>query len=301
MSVWSFDYRPHAGFVAPARAAPQLWRLMLGLVLAAGIFLALSQMIFGTLFSLMEPETARAISADGQIGQTASGMLIILFQLGLLGVSAGLVVIMVHKRRPLSLIGPLPLALRQFVAVVIGMALLTAAIWLLPPYDFGEPLVRNMELGRWLLLLPFALAGVLVQTGAEEVFFRGYIQQQLAARFRSPLVWMMVPAVLFGLGHYLPDSAGSNAGTIAIWATVFGILMADLTARAGTLGPAMAVHFANNISAMVLTSVPDEMSGLALYVLPFGIADEAQMAVWLPVDFGFMLVSWLVARVAIRA
>ena len=301
MSVWSFDYRPHAGFVAPARAAPQLWRLMLGLVLAAGIFLALSQMIFGTLFSLMEPETARAISADGQVGQTAIGMLIILFQLGLLAVSAGLVVIMVHKRRPLSLIGSIPLAIRQFIAVLIGMTLLTAALWILPPYDFGAPLVRNMEMGRWLALLPFALIGVLVQTGAEEVFFRGYVQQQLAARFRSPLVWMMVPAVLFGLGHYLPESAGSNAGTIAIWATVFGILMADLTARAGTLGPAMAVHFANNISAMVLTSVPDEMSGLALYVLPFGIADEAQMAAWLPVDFGFMLVSWLVARVAIRA
>lgn len=301
MTVWSFDYRPHAGFVEPARAASHIWRLCLGLVLAAGFFLVLSQVIFGTLFRILEPATAQAILADGQAGQSAAGMLILLSQLGLLAVAAGLVVVMVHKRRPLSLIGPPALALRQFISVAIGMVMLTVAIWVLPPWDYGAPLERNMPTGRWLLLLPVALIAVLIQSSAEEIFFRGYVQQQLAARFSSPLVWMLAPAALFGIGHYLPESAGSNAWTIALWATMFGILMADLTARSGTLGPAMAVHFVNNVSAIVLTSVPDEMSGLALYVLPFGMADEAQMAAWLPVDFGFMLVSWFVARLAIRA
>jgi hypothetical protein len=52
---------------------------------------------------------------------------------------------------------------------------------------------------------------------------------------------------------------------------------------------------------MVLVATPDQMSGLALYVLPFGVADEAQMAEWLPVDFAYMFVSWLAARFAIRA
>ena len=301
MSVLSFDYYPHARFIAPAQGAAQLWRLCFGLVLAAGLFLVLTQLLFGALFQMMEPDTVSAIMRDGQTGQTATGMFVVLFQLGLLAVAAGLVVIMVHKRRPVTLIGDPGLAFRQFIVVVIGMLVLTAAILILPPYDMGEPLVRNMDLGRWLLLLPIALVAVLVQSGAEEVFFRGYIQQQLAARFRSPLIWMIVPSTLFGIAHYLPDSAGSNAWTIVIWATLFGILMADLTARSGTLGPAIAVHFVNNLSAMVLTSVPDEMSGLALYVLPFGMEDEAQMAAWLPVDFGFMFVSWLVARLAIRA
>ncbi|MEM6659886.1 MAG: CPBP family intramembrane glutamic endopeptidase [Pseudomonadota bacterium] len=301
MSVWTFDYYPHARFVAPAQGAAQLWRLCFGLVLAAGLFLALTQLLFGTLFQMMEPNAVDAIMEDGQTGQTATGMFVLLFQLGLLGVSAALVVIMVHKRRPLTLIGEPGLAVRQFIVVTIAMLALTAVIWVLPPYDMGAPLERNMGFGRWLVLLPVALLAVLIQSGAEEVFFRGYIQQQLAARFRSPVIWMIVPSTLFGLAHYLPDSAGSNAWTIVAWAALFGILMADLTARSGTLGPAIAVHFVNNLSAMVITSVPDEMSGLALYVLPFGMADEAQMAAWLPVDFGFMFVSWLVARLAIRA
>jgi len=301
MSVWSFDYRPHARFVAPARGAAQIWRLCFGLVLAAGFFLVLTQLFFGTLFQVIEPGAVDAIIADANTGQTPGGMLIILLQLGLLAAAAALVVIMVHKRRPMTLIGEPGLAWRQFVIVVLAMVILTAVVWILPPYDVGAPLERNMSAGRWLLLLPFALIAVLIQSGAEEIFFRGYIQQQLAARFQSPLIWMIVPAALFGIGHYLPDSAGSNAWTIVIWASVFGILMADLTARSGTLGPAIAVHFVNNISAMLLVSVPDDMSGLALYVLPFGLSDEAQMAAWLPVDFGFMLVSWLVARLAIRA
>ena len=301
MRVWSFDYHPHDRFVAPARGAAQLWRLCFGLVLAAGLFLVLSQFLIGTLFQVLEPAAVAAILADGRTGQTAAGMLILLFQLGLLAVAAACVVIMVHKRRPITLIGEAHQAQRQFVAVAVAMLVFVAAIWILPPYDFGEPLQRNMGLGRWLLLLPFALVAVLIQSGAEEIFFRGYIQQQLAARFRSPLVWMIAPAALFGLAHYQPDSAGSNAWTIVAWATLFGILMADLTARSGTLGPAIAVHFVNNLSAMVLTSMPDDMSGLALYVLPFGLTDETQMAAWLPVDFGFLLVSWLVARLAIRA
>ena len=301
MSIWTFDYRPHARFVEPARAAAQIWRLCLGLVLAAAMFLALSQLVFGSLFQVLDPSVVDAIVAQGQTGQSAFGMMILLFQLGLLAVAAALVVIMVHKRRPLTLIGDPRLAMRHFVVVTIAMIVLSVVILILPPYGYGEPLRRNMDFGRWLVLLPIALIAVFVQVSAEEIFFRGYVQQQLAARFKSPLVWMLVPAALFGIGHYLPESAGSNAWTIALWATVFGILMADLTARSGTLGPAIAVHFVNNISALVLISVPDEMSGLALYVLPFGLSDEAQMAAWLPVDFGLMLVSWLVARLAIRA
>jgi hypothetical protein len=301
MNLWSLNYWPHDRFVAPARAAPQLWRLLLGMVLAAGFFLVLSQVVFGTLFGLMSPEMVERITTEGSSGQTAGGMFVLLSQLGLLAVAAGLVCVVVHKRGPLSLIGPIGLAGRQFVAVVAGLIVLMIVLAILPPYDFSGGLSQNMSVGRWLVLLPFALLAVLVQSGAEEVLFRGYLQQQLAARFKSPVIWIVGPSVVFGSLHYYPETAGSNATTIALWATVFGMLMADLTARAGTLGPAVAVHFVNNVSAIVLISVPDEMSGLALYVLPFGVADEAQMAMWLPVDFGFMLVSWLVARLAIRA
>jgi uncharacterized protein len=155
-------------------------------------------------------------------------------------------------------------------------------------------------LSRWLLLLPLSLLAVLVQVSAEEIVFRGYVQQQLAARFNSPLIWMVLPSALFALGHYLPAEAGENALMVALWAGVFGILMADLTARSGSLGPAIAVHLWNNVSAILIVSLPDDLSGLALYLTPFSMDDAAAIRTWLPVDFALMLVSWLAARLAIR-
>jgi len=164
----------------------------------------------------------------------------------------------------------------------------------------GAPLVPNVPPGQWVLLLPLALAGVLIQVSAEEIVFRGYLQQQLAARFASPLIWMGLPSALFALGHHQPDVAGDNAWMITIWAGVFGVLMADLTARSGSLGPAIAVHFVNNVSAIVIVSLPEDLSGLSLFTTPFGMDDTEALRAWLPVDFAMMVVMWLAARLALR-
>ena len=301
MRLLSLNYVPHQEFVLPAHDSSQVWRLVIGILLVAGIFFLLTQVIMTTFLGLLGPEITEKILEDGQTGETVVGMFLVLFQIGLLGVATGIVCVFLHKRKAITLIGPLRLAVRQFIGVALALLVLSLTLWMLPPYGFDEPLVQNMNKGDWLMLLPFAVIAVFVQSGSEEVFFRGYIQQQLAARFRKSFVWLVLPAVLFGLVHYMPDSAGSNALTIALWATVFGLLMADLTARSGTLGPAIAVHFFNNFSAIVLVGIPDEMSGLALFVLPFGMSDEGQMALWLPVDFALIVVGWLVARLVVRA
>ena len=301
MSIWRLEYAAHDAYVEPARAKAQVWRIPFGIVLVAAFFLTLSQMVFGTVLNLMGPEFASEIESDGPMGETPGTVLFFLMQLGLLGVAAAMVCVVLHSRRPMTLIGAPGLAVRQFGAVSFLLILVIVALVVLPPYNVGGPLERNMALGPWLLLLPFGLVAVLVQVSAEEVRFRGYLQQQIAARFSSPFVWMFIPSALFAALHYVPESAGSNAFTIALLAGVFGLITADLTARSGTLGPAMAVHFFNNVQAILLASPRGEMSGLALFVMPFGMGDEAQMAAWLPVDFGFMLVSWLVARLAIRA
>ncbi|MFC6688343.1 CPBP family intramembrane glutamic endopeptidase [Jhaorihella thermophila] len=158
----------------------------------------------------------------------------------------------------------------------------------------------NLPLSRWLLLLPASLLVVLIQTSAEEILFRGYLQQQLAARFRSPLIWAVVPSVLFAAGHYVPAEAGPNAPLVAAWAGLFGLLMADLTARAGTLGPAIAVHMFNNITSLLLFSTPGQLNGLALYLLPYDLSDSEGILPWLAVDFVSIILTWLAARVAIR-
>ena len=111
---------------------------------------------------------------------------------------------------------------------------------------------------------------------------------------------MLLPSILFWILHYQPAEAGENAVMIVVWATLFGVLMADLTARAGSIGPSLAVHFLNNVTALLITSLPDSLGGLSLWHTPFGMEDEAQLRAWMPVDFAMMIVSWLAARLALR-
>lgn len=256
-------------------------------------------MLFTLIFTMMGPQNS-VFFDDLLTGKTPAAMFLLLGSFGLMTLGVTIVARVLHRRSFASLIGPLGLATSQFSAVVRLLMIIGAVIYLLPPWDLGEPYVPNLELGKWVLLLPFSLVAVFVQVSAEEIVFRGYVQQQLAARFSSPIIWMVLPSFLFALGHYLPNDAGENALIIALWAGVFGMLMADLTARAGSLGPAIAVHFCNNVAAIVIVSMPDDLSGLALYLTPFSMEDTEALRAWLPVDFVLMFITWLAARLAIR-
>ncbi|WP_299966430.1 CPBP family intramembrane glutamic endopeptidase [uncultured Roseobacter sp.] len=292
-------YRAHRALSDPAREKAEIWRLLIGLVLVAGVALLCNQVFYETLLS-WQGDGAADLAGALLRGDTPVAMYLLLFSFGFMVVGVAVALRVAHHRGLGGVFGDLSLCVSQFRDVLIVLVVVNLVIFALPPWGMGAPLEPNLAPGLWALLLPLSLLAVLVQVSTEEVLFRGYIQQQLAARFRSPLIWMIVPAALFGAGHYMPAEVGSNAGLIALWATVFGLLMADLTARSGTIGPAIAVHFANNVTAIVLISVPDQLSGLALYHSPFALGDEAAVRAWLPVDFGFMLVSWLAARLAIR-
>ncbi|MFG6566310.1 CPBP family intramembrane glutamic endopeptidase [Sulfitobacter sp. 1A13679] len=296
---WRPDYSAHAAFVAPARNTSALWRFFLGLFVAVVAYVALNELYFQTVYGLAG-SAAPSLHGDLLKGATPQAMYLLLFSFGTMAMAVAVTVRIVHRRSAGSLLG-LPRRLwPSFRAVSGAMLLLGVTLAVLPPWSMGGELTPNLPLSRWLLLLPLSLLAVLVQVSAEEIVFRGYVQQQLAARFNAPLIWMVLPSVLFAAGHYLPAEAGENALMVALWAGVFGILMADLTARSGSLGPAIAVHLWNNVSAILIVSLPDDLSGLALYLTPFSMDDAAALRSWLPVDFALMLVSWLAARLAIR-
>jgi membrane protease YdiL (CAAX protease family) len=217
------------------------------------------------------PETAAsAFSGVFATALTASEALWLLASFGFLVVGTLVAANLFQGRGIATLTGPPALAAVHFARVLRALALLYAAIWL-----------------------------ILLQVGAEELFFRGYLQQQLAARFRSPAIWIGLPAALFAWGHYQPEETGGNALAVAVWAGIFAAAAADLTARTGTLGAAIGLHFANNAISILFLSLPGPVSGLALYTYPFAADDPALGPLFL-VDLGVIGVSWLAARVALR-
>lgn len=284
-------------FVAPARAAPDLWRIGAVLALMFVAVIALQQMVFLLVAAIGGQDALRAIFEAN--GETAGQTLAALFSHGLFAVGLAFALRAIHWRGFLTLFGPGVHAVGDFFRVLYWLLPLFAVAALLMPTEF--PLVRNdaMPLWRWLIYLPLGLAAVAVQAGTEEVFFRGYLTQQIAAGSGlSNWAWMAVPAGLFALLHF-SDSSGSNVVWFVLWALAFGLAAADLTARAGNLGPALALHLSNNAVALLGVAVPGPVSGLALFHTPFG-PDAAIVARLMPVDFAVLLVAWLAARVAIR-
>ncbi len=85
-----------------------------------------------------------------------------------------------------------------------------------------------------------------------------------------------------------------------LWATLFGLAAADLTARAGTLGPAIALHLVNNFNAIALAAPEGAFDGLALYTYPFSLASSEALIAWAPIDLMILFCSWLTARLALR-
>ncbi|MEX0367858.1 MAG: lysostaphin resistance A-like protein [Ruegeria sp.] len=289
-------YAAHERLVAPARLRPEIWRLLAGLGLIAVVVFALNAGVLAVAGSLGSELWLRNFLA----GATPVAMLILLASFAFVTLGVTLAARQLQRRSLQTIVGPYHLALTQFWHVLRGLLLLGAVLLVLPPYDMGAPMQPNLPVTVWLTVLPFSLLAVLIQTSAEEILFRGYLQQSLAARFRSPVIWMGLPSILFAMGHYVPSEAGDNALLIALWSGVFGLLMADLTARAGTLGPAIALHLFNNIVALLFVALPGSLDGLALFLIPYEMSDTTNLRVWLGVDFVLMLIAWLVARLALR-
>jgi membrane protease YdiL (CAAX protease family) len=182
---------------------------------------------------------------------------------------------------------------------MIALVVFAAIVLIVPVPEAMRP-SSQLPFSTWLMWLPLALMGILLQVSCEEFIFRGYLQSQLAARFTNPAIWIFLPSFIFGLVHYAPSIYGENAIFIAAWAFLFGLAAADITARSGSLGPAIAMHFVNNIIGILIVGTPGHLSGLALTVLPFGPDNIALVRQSMIVELPALLCLWLAARLAIR-
>lgn len=294
------SYRPLSAFSDPAQPTSQLWRTLLGLVAVMLVYI----LWLAGLNLFLQWRYGRILAAairEGMFqGQTAGMALLGLFSFAGLLIGTLAVVRLIHRRRAGTLFGPPARMIRDF-RVAAGGVLTLNLVFLI--FSIGDDSLRpGQSLGPFLVHLPFALICLLIQTGAEEVIFRGYLIQQLAARFRTPAVWMLIPALLFAMGHYAPDLSGNAAPYVVTWAILFGILAADLTARTGTLGAAWGFHFANNAMVMLLVNSEGSFSGLALWLAPTPAMDAGggSLLAALLVQCASLCCSWLAARIALR-
>ena len=264
-------------FVAPARARPALWRTLAGTLLAAALWL----FAIGATLPF-------AASAGGFA--TPVGILLYLASFAALLGGAALAARLLQGRGPATLFGPGGFRAGGFglgVAVVLLVAIPSgAALALLAPPE------RQATLAAWAARLPLALPAILVQSAAEELAFRGFLMQSLAARFRSALVWWLLPAALFGVLHWNPAELGPNAPIGVLITMVIGLALADVTVRTGNLSAPIGLHFANNAMAMLVVAPPSPVSGLALFVSGIDAGDAGTLRLLLVADLTAILLVW---------
>lgn len=290
----------HPEFTAmlvPARTYPQIWRLLLGVLLILFTYLSWTLIVLGAALGVVAAEQGlwgvMPFFQELQVGRNPGSVALLLLTFGGMALGPVLAAAALHFRGPGSLLGPWGDWWRGFVTafavvvLVFGVLMAaSAAIW--PP-------VANLDLARWLIWLPLALPLLFVQIAAEELLFRGYLMQQLAVRFTARWVWFTLPALAFGLLHWDPE-AGRNLPLVLLSAFAFGLVAADLTERTGSLGAAMGFHFANNLLALFVLSIKDTITGLALYVTPWGLAEEGTVSLGLVVSILLVFGNWWIIK-----
>lgn len=301
-------------FVAPAARYPALWRMVVAIVIGIAVYAfgAALVMFFGfpVLFDYevnaeldfpraLERVTTLAVPAVEQ-GRTPQAMALLFLTFIPMALGA-IVMAFWHWRGAASLFGPAHRFATYFAIASLVIALMNIG-FLIVERLLGGPLgyVSNLQVADWMGYLIWAIPLLMIQITAEEMIFRGYLQQQLAARFQSFVWWMVLPSVIFGLAHYNPEADVALRWSTVVATGIVGLIAADLTRMTGSLAAAMGLHFANNFFAVFVIGVPGQLSGLALYHLPHTVAASETLAPLIWVEVVILLLVWVIIRRLIR-
>ena len=182
-----------------------------------------------------------------------------------------IIVKLLHKRSYVSLIGAKKkLNLKQFLLAIFVTISISLVSLIIIPFEsilFSQNYLPRIEMSYikdWLPWVLPALFVIFIQVSAEEVLFRGYLLQQLRARFCSYWIWAIIPSFLFGIAHYDFSTFENNTFIYMLNAFVFGVLASILTVQSNNISYALGMHFINNIIGVLFFGLGDTLSDLSL-------------------------------------
>ena len=151
----------------------------------------------------------------------------------------------------------------------------------------------NFNLSGFLISLLIMLALMPVQTGLEELIFRGYLVQGLSQIFKNGIVPLIVSSLLFGFAHMSnPEVKEYGLPIMLTYYIGFALFMGTLTLLDEGLELAFGIHFANNIISSVLVS--SEHSVIKTYSI-FETKTEdpySEIIIWLCMAIVTFVVFW---------
>lgn len=215
-----------------------------GMTVFIGALVAIAAIVIGAIVvGLFDP------SLESNAGRNAT-QLVVGLAFGLTAIGFAAAEVNGRLREALGRLGFGRIVLRIVVIAGLGWLAYVAAAALLVPILQPEQEDVTRELGTDEgSVLSVIVAGILIIIVAplsEELFFRGFMYAGLR---RSMPIWpaALVSGAIFGSLHL----AGGNVG-VAIQLTVFGVILAYLYERTGSLWAPILAHALNNTIAFVL-------------------------------------------------
>lgn len=142
-------------------------------------------------------------------------------------------------------------------------------------------LTLNFNAGGFIVSLLLMLVFMPLQTGVEEVVFRGYLLQGLSQLFKNGIIPIIITSVLFGLAHISnPEVREYGIGIMLSYYIGFALFMGVLTLLDEGLELAFGIHFANNIISSILVTQPHSV--IKTYSIFEAKADDpgAEIILW---------------------
>jgi membrane protease YdiL (CAAX protease family) len=208
----------------------------------AGALLALaSSLFFGQIFSVVGALLIPSQSVAATIVKTTFFGFILSFLL------APLIPALLHRRPWWSIAMPARRIEARNLGIGVAIAVVTAVALNLIAYVLEPDAFRfaGFDPGSWIPMLLIAAVAFFVQASTEEMVFRGYLAQFVAAFTRSPLLILGVPALVFALPHF-----GNVAGAASLLGLLpymlMGLTYGLLAWRSGSLWMSAGVHLGNN-------------------------------------------------------
>lgn len=219
--------------------------LLLAAVAGIGIGLTLT---LSKLMTSAELQAALTSPAEPAKFFTATGLMF-----GLIMLAFAAMIMLFHRKAALDVLGRW-----RWRDYATGLCVWAVVLIVLTAIDYAiSPASFSLGDGRKALAVAgWALAGLFVQTLAEEYLFRGYITQGFLLVLKNPFLTAAASGLVFGLVHV------PNGLPQAVAATALGAALALIAIRTGGLAWGAGLHLINNLfGAVVVVSTSDVFKG----------------------------------------
>lgn len=120
--------------------------------------------------------------------------------------------------------------------------------------DFNHHLIWNFQSDKFFYLLLIAILFVPIQTGFEEVLFRGFLLQFFGKIMHRGIYLILINGLLFGALHMMNPEIDKLGSFAVVYYIVSGIFTAFITVMDDGLELSWGFHLANNLFGIIIVT-----------------------------------------------